>query len=102
MTLQSHADVKVTVAEAEAVLGGAKQAQLSFICGFTHTHTKEGILIINYSNGCLTVNDFQFPVNCGKVFNFKYTEEASNLYEQKTATTANLHSKEENFLKLFI
>lgn len=68
----------------------------------THTHTKEGILIINYSNGCLTVNDFQFPVNCGKVFNFKYTEEASNLYEQKTATTVNLHSKEENFLKLFI
>lgn len=68
----------------------------------SHTHTKEGILIINYSNGCLTVNDFQFPVNCGKVFNFKYKEEASNLYEQKTATTVNLHSKEENFLKLFI
>lgn len=63
MTFQSHADVKVTVAEAEAVLGGAKQAQLSFICGFTHT--KEGILIITYSSGCLTVNDFQFPVNCG-------------------------------------
>jgi len=34
MALQSHADVQVTVAEAKAILGGAKQAELSFICGF--------------------------------------------------------------------
>ena len=39
MALQSHADVKVAVAEAEAVLGGAEQAELSFICGFRHKHT---------------------------------------------------------------
>lgn len=34
MTLQSHADVKVAVAEAKPVFGRAKQTELSFFCGF--------------------------------------------------------------------
>lgn len=35
MTLQGHADVKVTVTEAKTIFGGTKQAELSFICGVT-------------------------------------------------------------------
>lgn len=34
MTLQGHADVKVTVSEAEAIFGRAEQAELGFLCGF--------------------------------------------------------------------
>lgn len=47
MTLQSHADVEVAVAEAEAVLGGAEQTQLSFFCRFRHRKEK---IIIFYSS----------------------------------------------------
>lgn len=37
VTLQGHADIQVAVTEAEAVLGGAKQAKLCFLCRITHT-----------------------------------------------------------------
>lgn len=40
MALQSHANVEVTVTEAKAILGGPKQAELSFICGFKQKKRK--------------------------------------------------------------